>query len=74
MHTLGLMTTLVPMRTNGPTPVEIAYSRTAVLVHLQMVYRQCPEEFQYRRPARHLVETLVRRARPTFAAEVRDAH
>lgn len=44
----------------------------AVLVHLQMVYRQCPEEFQYRRPARHLVETLVRRARPTFAAEVRE--
>lgn len=44
----------------------------AVLVHLQMVYRQCPEEFQYRQPARHLVDTLLRRARPSFATEVRE--
>lgn len=44
----------------------------AVLVHLQAAYRQCPEEFRYHRPARYLVETLVRRARPTFAGEVRE--
>jgi hypothetical protein len=44
----------------------------AVLVHLQMAYRQCPQDFQYKRTTQNLVSTLVRRARPSYAAEVRE--
>jgi hypothetical protein len=43
-----------------------------VLVHLQMAYRQCPEDFGFRRNPREMVTTLVRRARPSFAPEVRE--
>jgi hypothetical protein len=45
---------------------------TAVLVHLRMAYRQCPQDFQYKRTVRGMVSTLVRRARPSHAPEVRE--
>lgn len=45
---------------------------TAVLVHLQMAQRQCPQDFDYKRTTRNMVSTLVRRARPSYAAEVRE--
>ena len=44
----------------------------AVLVHLQMAYRQCRQDFEYKHEPQRLLATLVRRARPSFAAEVRD--
>jgi hypothetical protein len=44
---------------------------TAVLVHLQMAHKQCPEDFRYKHAARTMVNTLVRRARPSYAPEVR---
>lgn len=44
----------------------------AVLVHLQMAYRQCPQDFQYKREPQRLLASLIRRARPSFATEVRD--
>jgi hypothetical protein len=44
---------------------------TAVLVHLQMAHKQCPEDFRYKHAARTMVHTLVRRARPSYAPEVR---
>lgn len=44
----------------------------AVLVHLKMAHRQCPQDFQYKRIARSMVDTLVRRARPSYASEVRE--
>jgi hypothetical protein len=44
----------------------------AVLVHLQMAYRECPQDFQFKPHVRGLVSSLVRRARPSYAAEVRE--
>ena len=44
----------------------------AVLVHLQMAYRQCPQDFQYKHEPQRLLASLVRWARPSFATEVRD--
>ena len=44
----------------------------AVLVHLQMAYRQCPQDFEYKHEPQRLLANLVRRARPSFAGEVRD--
>jgi hypothetical protein len=44
---------------------------TAVLVHLQMAHKQCPEDFRYTHTARTMVHTLIRRARPSYAPEVR---
>jgi hypothetical protein len=44
----------------------------AVLVHLQMAYRQCPQDFQYKHEPQRLLASLVRRARSSFATEVRD--
>ena len=44
----------------------------AVLVHLQMAYRQCPQDFKYKHEPQRLLSSLVRRARPSFAMEVRD--
>jgi hypothetical protein len=43
----------------------------AVLVHLKMAHRECPQDFQYKRTVRSMVSTLVRRARPSYAPEVR---
>lgn len=51
---------------------ELRNNDTAVLVHLQMAYRQCPQDFEYKRTTQDLVRTLVRRARPSYAAEVRE--
>jgi transcriptional regulator with XRE-family HTH domain len=45
---------------------------TAVLVHLRMAERLCPDEFRFKRGVRDMVGSLAHRARPTFAAEVRD--
>jgi transcriptional regulator with XRE-family HTH domain len=45
---------------------------TAVLVHLRMAHRECPQDFQYKPHVRGMVSTLVRRARPSYAAEVRE--
>lgn len=45
---------------------------TAVLVHLRMAHRECPQDFQYKPHVRGMVNTLIRRARPSYAAEVRE--
>lgn len=45
---------------------------TAVLVHLMMAYRECPQDFQYKPHVRGMVGALVRRARPSYVAEVRE--
>ncbi len=44
----------------------------AVLAHLTMAERICPEDFRCRQTARNMVRTLVRRARSSYAAEVRE--
>ncbi|MGH3979087.1 MAG: helix-turn-helix domain-containing protein [Pseudonocardiaceae bacterium] len=44
---------------------------TAVLVHLQMVEKVRPQAFRYRREPRDMVSTLIRRAKPSYASEVR---
>jgi transcriptional regulator with XRE-family HTH domain len=45
---------------------------TAVFVHLQRAERICPEDFQYKRNVREMVTSLVRRAKPSYATEVRE--
>lgn len=45
---------------------------TAVFVHLLKAERLCPEDFQCSHMARSLVTTLVKRAKPSYAAEVRE--
>jgi transcriptional regulator with XRE-family HTH domain len=45
---------------------------TAVFVHLLKAERLCPEDFQRGHIARSLVNTLVKRAKPSYAAEVRE--
>lgn len=44
---------------------------TAVFVHLKMAHQLCPEDFRHRRVIRDMVATLVRRAKPSYASEVR---
>lgn len=44
----------------------------AVFVHLKMAERLCPEDFQHRQDVRSMVRTLVKRAKPSYAAEVRE--
>lgn len=44
---------------------------TGVLVHLKMAEELCPEDFQHRQELRTMVSTLVRRAKPSYAPEVR---
>jgi transcriptional regulator with XRE-family HTH domain len=44
----------------------------AVFAHLTMAERICPEDFRYRQTVRNMVRTLVRRARSSYAAEVRE--
>lgn len=44
---------------------------TAVFVHLQMAHRICPQDFQHKRLPRSMVTTLLRRAKPSYASEVR---
>jgi hypothetical protein len=45
---------------------------TAVFVHLQRAERLCPQDFQYKRNVREMVTSLVHRAKPSYAAEVRE--
>jgi len=45
---------------------------TAVFVHLKMAERLCPQDFQHTRGVRSMVTTLVKRAKPSYAAEVRE--
>jgi len=45
---------------------------TAVFVHLLKAERLCPEDFQRSHMARSLVTTLVKRAKPSYAPEVRE--
>jgi transcriptional regulator with XRE-family HTH domain len=45
---------------------------TAVFVYLLKAERLCPEDFQRNHMARSLVTTLVKRAKPSYAAEVRE--
>ena len=45
---------------------------TAVFVHLKMAEALCPEDFQHRQEVRSMVSTLVRRAKPSYASEVRE--
>ncbi|MGH3834882.1 MAG: helix-turn-helix domain-containing protein [Pseudonocardiaceae bacterium] len=44
----------------------------AVFVHLKMAERLCPQDFQHKRDARSMVSTLVKRAKPSYASEVRE--
>jgi transcriptional regulator with XRE-family HTH domain len=44
---------------------------TAVFVHLKMAEQLCPEDFQHRQDVRSMVRTLVKRAKPSYASEVR---
>ncbi|MCA1704723.1 MAG: hypothetical protein LC808_16250, partial [Actinobacteria bacterium] len=45
---------------------------TAVFVHLKMAERICPEDFLRKSMVRNMVTTLVKRAKPSYAAEVRE--
>ncbi|MGI9002855.1 MAG: helix-turn-helix domain-containing protein [Pseudonocardia sp.] len=45
---------------------------TAVFVHLKMAERFRPGDFRYKRDVRAMVSTLVRRAKPSYASEVRE--
>ncbi len=44
---------------------------TAVFVHLKMAEALCPEDFHHRQDVRNMVRTLVKRAKPSYASEVR---
>ncbi len=45
---------------------------TAVLVHLKIAERLRPQDFQYKQLLRNMVATLVKRAKPSYASEVRE--
>ncbi|MGH8526701.1 MAG: transcriptional regulator, partial [Gammaproteobacteria bacterium] len=45
---------------------------TAVFVHLLKAERLCPEDLQRSHIARSLTTTLVKRAKPSYASEVRE--
>ena len=44
----------------------------AVFVHLKIAERLCPQDFQHNRGVRSMVSTLVKRAKPSYAGEVRE--
>lgn len=44
----------------------------AVFVHLKLAEKLCPQDFQHKRDVRSMVTTLVRRAKPSYASEVRE--
>jgi transcriptional regulator with XRE-family HTH domain len=44
----------------------------AVFVHLKMAERLCPQDFQHKQDVRSMVTTLVKRAKPSYAPEVRE--
>jgi transcriptional regulator with XRE-family HTH domain len=45
---------------------------TAIFVHLKMAEQLCPQDFQHKRDVRSMVTTLVKRAKPSYASEVRE--
>jgi transcriptional regulator with XRE-family HTH domain len=45
---------------------------TAVFVHLKMAEQLCPQDFQHKRDVRNMVSTLIKRAKPSYASEVRE--
>jgi hypothetical protein len=45
---------------------------TAVFVHLKMAEGFRPQDFQYKRQVRGMVNALVKRAKPSYASEVRE--
>jgi transcriptional regulator with XRE-family HTH domain len=45
---------------------------TAAFVHLKMAAEICPQDFLYTQNARSMVSTLVKRAKPSYAGEVRE--
>lgn len=51
---------------------ELKCNDTAVLVHLKMAEKVRPQAFIYRREPRQMLTALVRRAKPTYASEVRE--
>ncbi|MGH3923380.1 MAG: hypothetical protein ACRDTT_11000, partial [Pseudonocardiaceae bacterium] len=51
---------------------ECRKNDTAVFVHLKMIERVCPQEFQHNQVVRGMVTTLVKRAKPSYAGEVRE--
>jgi transcriptional regulator with XRE-family HTH domain len=51
---------------------ECRNNDTAVFVHLKMAERICPQDFQHTRVVRSMVTTLVKRAKPSYAPEVRE--
>jgi hypothetical protein len=51
---------------------EFRNNDAAVFVHLKMAERICPQDFQYKRDVRGMVSTLVKRAKPSYAPEVRE--
>lgn len=50
---------------------EFKGNDAAVFVHLKMAEELCPEDFRHRQDIRSMVGTLVRRAKPSYASEVR---
>lgn len=50
---------------------ELKCDDAAVLIHLQMAEKIRPQAFLYRKEPRGMVTSLVRRAKPTYASEVR---
>jgi transcriptional regulator with XRE-family HTH domain len=51
---------------------ECRNNDAAVFVHLKMAERICPQDFQHTRVVRGMVTTLVKRAKPSYAPEVRE--
>jgi len=51
---------------------ELKCNDTAVLVHLKMAEKVRPQAFVYRREPRQMLTALIRRAKPTYASEVRE--
>jgi hypothetical protein len=47
-------------------------NNAAVFVHLKMATQICLQDFLYTRNARSMVSTLVERAKPSYASEVRN--
>lgn len=50
---------------------EFKGNDTAVFLHLKMAEKLCPEDFRHRQDIRSMVATLVKRAKPSYASEVR---
>ncbi|MGH3796924.1 MAG: helix-turn-helix domain-containing protein [Pseudonocardiaceae bacterium] len=51
---------------------ECRNNDTAVFVHLKMAERICPQDFQHTRVVRNMVSSLAKRAKPSYASEVRE--